>query len=171
MDSETHRSPARILILLALSLFPYPAALAADAPAAALNVGEMKFAATPGLPDCAVNAVVQGDPTTGPSIILGRIETGCVVPWHWHTPNEHLMIVSGVAELAMRGGEPKRLEAGGFAMMPSRHVHQFRCVSDCLMYVYSDGIFDTHYVDAGGKEIPPVQALGAVGEKAVPPPG
>ena len=162
MDSETRRSPARILILLALSLSPYPAALAADAPTAALNVGEMTFAPTPGLPDCVVNAVVQGDPTTGPSIILGRIETGCVVPWHWHTPNEHLMMVSGTARVEPRAGKAIVLKQGGFAHLPPRHVHRFTCLSDCVMYVQADGPFDIHYVDAQGKEIAPEVALKAV---------
>ena len=170
MVSEFCPPSARILALIASLVFT-SLALAQNAPAAVVNTREMKFAPTPGLPDCAVNAVVQGDPAKGPSIILGRIKTGCVVPWHWHSPNERLMIISGVAELTMRGEKPKRLEAGGFAMMPSRHVHEFQCVSACLMYVYSDGIFDTHYVDADGKEIPAAEALDAVGEKSVPPPG
>jgi hypothetical protein len=25
---------------------------------------------------------------------------GCVVPWHWHTPTEHMMIVSGTSARA-----------------------------------------------------------------------
>ena len=66
---------------------------------------------------------------------------------------------SGAAELTMRGGEPERLAAGGFARMPARHVHQFRCAESCLMYVYSDGIFDIHYVDDRGDEIPAAEAL------------
>ena len=111
------------------------------------NLGDIKFATTPGLPDCAQNAVLSGDPAKGPSIILGKIAAGCTVRWHWHTPNEHLMLVSGRARLEHRDGKPFTLEAGGYAMMPARHVHQFSCLSDCVMYVHSDGPFDIHYVD------------------------
>ena len=39
-------------------------------------------------------------------------------------------------------------------MMPSKHVHQFTCTAACTGFVYSDGAFDIHYVDASGKEIP-----------------
>jgi quercetin dioxygenase-like cupin family protein len=112
------------------------------------NLGDITFAPTPGLPHCARNAVLSGDPAKGPSIILGKIAAGCTVPWHWHTPNEHLMLVSGRARIEPRDAKPFVLEAGGFAKMPSRHVHQFSCLNDCMMYVQSDGPFDIHFVDA-----------------------
>jgi quercetin dioxygenase-like cupin family protein len=133
---------------------------------ASQNVAEMKFVTIPGLPTCAQNSVQSGDPTKGPSIILGKVATGCTIPWHWHTPNEHLMLVSGVARLEMKDGKPITLRAGGFAKMPSRHSHQFRCEQDCLMYIYSDAAFDIHYVDEKGNEITPDEALKAVKGKA-----
>ena len=168
MLDDDRSASAALLVSMALCL---PAAALADdetAAAAVVNVDQMKFEPTPGLPSCAVNAVLSGDPTKGPSIILGKVETGCIVPWHWHTSNERLMLVTGIAELAMQGGRQNRLQGGGFAMMPTRHIHQFRCVESCLMYVYSDGIFDIHYVDHRGNEIPAGAALQAGGETAVP---
>ena len=129
------------------------------------NVAEMKFVPVPGLPTCAPGSVQSGDPTKGPSIILAKVSTGCVIPWHWHTPNENLMLVSGVARLEMKDGKPFTLTAGGFAMMPTRHVHQFRCERACQLYIYSDAAFDIHYVDGKGNEISPPEALKAVKEK------
>jgi quercetin dioxygenase-like cupin family protein len=126
------------------------------------NVEQMKFVTVPGLPACALNSVQSGDPAKGPSIILAKVATGCTIPLHWHTPNEHLMMVSGVARLEMKHGKTFTLRAGGFALMPSRHAHQFRCEQDCLFYVYSDAAFDIHYVDGQGKEITPEQAMKAV---------
>lgn len=49
-------------------------------------------------------------------------------------------------------------------MMPSRHVHQFRCERACLLYIYSDVAFDIHYVDGQENEISPAEALKAVRE-------
>jgi quercetin dioxygenase-like cupin family protein len=129
------------------------------------NVAEMKFVSIPGLPSCAPGSVQSGDPTKGPSIIAAKVSTGCVIPWHWHTPNENLMLVSGVARLEMKDGKPFTLRPGGFALMPSRHVHQFRCERTCHLYIYSDAAFDLHYVDAKGNEISPPEALKAVKEK------
>ena len=130
------------------------------------NVVQMKFATVPGLPTCAKGSVQSGDPTKGPSIIFAKMPAGCSIPWHWHTPNEHLMIVSGVARLEMKDGKPLRLRAGGFALMPSHHVHQFRCERACQLFIYSDVAFDIHYVNKQGNEISPLEALKAVRETA-----
>jgi quercetin dioxygenase-like cupin family protein len=129
------------------------------------NMAEMTFTPVPGLPTCAPGAVQTGDPTKGASVIIARVAAGCSIPWHWHTPNEHLMIVSGVVRLEARDGKPVTLREGGFARMPGRHVHQFRCTTACVFFVYSDAAFDIHYVDAAGSEISPEQALKAVKEQ------
>jgi len=129
------------------------------------NAADMKFSTFPALPGCAVGSVVNGDPDKGPSIIYAKTATGCVIPWHWHTPSEHLMIVKGVARLEMQGGAaPLTLRAGGYAMTPAKHVHRLRCKSSCEFYVYSDGAFDIHYVDAQGKELTPDEALKRSGQ-------
>lgn len=130
------------------------------------NMAEMKFVPFPGMPTCTTGAVQSGDPSKGPSVILAKATAGCTFPWHWHTPSEHLMMVTGVATVEMKDGKPLKLQAGGFAMMPSHHVHRFTCAAACALFVYSDAPFDMHYVDAQGKEIPPEAALKAVGETA-----
>lgn len=117
------------------------------------KLSENKFAPTPGLPSCISTAVESGDPSKGPSVIVFKGAAGCVIPWHWHTPTEHVMIVSGSAKVEMKGGSSATLGPGGYAMMPSKHVHQFTCTSACLAFVNSDRAFDIHYVDANGKEI------------------
>jgi quercetin dioxygenase-like cupin family protein len=130
------------------------------------NMAEMKFVTLPGMPTCATGSVQNGDPTKGPSILLAKMAAGCSFPWHWHTPNEHLMIVSGVAQAEMKDGKPLTLRAGAFALMPSHHVHRFRCDAACALYVYSDAAFDMHYVDVQGNELTPDAALKAVKETA-----
>lgn len=161
---------AGLVVSLALCLSQIAQGQQAVGPSMGQNMEQMRFEAVPGLPTCAVNAVLTGDPTQGSSILLAKMETGCVVPWHWHTPNEHLMVVSGVLEMQMQDAEPFTLKAGGFALMPSRHVHQGRCTDACVLFVYSDTAFDLHYVDEEGKEISPAEALEAVGETTVTPP-
>jgi hypothetical protein len=79
------------------------------------------------------------------------------------------MIVSGTIRVETRDEKPLTLRPGGFAVMPSRHVHQFRCTTSCTLFVYSDTAFDIHYVDARGKAVSPDDALKAVGEIAVKP--
>src|SRR5437773_3642824 len=129
------------------------------------NIAGMKFATFPGLPTCALGAVQSGNPATGPSIIAAKLSAGCVIPWHWHTPVESLMIVSGTARMEMKDAKSMTFKAGGFAQVPSNHAHQFRCTTPCTFFVHSDTAFDIHYVNAAGTEIPPADALKAVKEK------
>jgi quercetin dioxygenase-like cupin family protein len=132
----------------------------ADDMGVARKMSENKFAPLPGLPACATLAVESGDPSKGPSVILLKGPTGCAIPWHWHTPAEQVMIVSGSAKVEMRdNGQTSTLGPGGYAMMPSKHVHQFTCTSACAAFVISDAAFDIHYVDAKGGEISPETAL------------
>lgn len=142
-----------------------------DAPrSAGHNMSDMHFTSVPGLPTCSTGSVQHGDPAKGPSIILAKLTAGCMIPWHWHTPNEHLMMVAGIGRAEMKDGKSITLRAGGFALMPSRHVHQFLCEKACEFYVYSDATFDMHYVDGKGQDVSPDEALKAVKETAAKPP-
>ena len=124
------------------------------------KMSDNKFTTMPGLPSCATLAVESGDPTKGPSVILFKAAAKCQFPWHWHTPTEQVMIVSGSAKVEMKdSGTTSVLGPGGYAMMPSKHVHQFTCNSACSGFIGSDAPFDIHYVDASGAEITPEQAL------------
>lgn len=156
------------LFTLLLILFVSASALGQESAgeSAGRNVMVMKLMTIPGLPTCAKRSVQSGDPTKGSSIIFAKIPAGCSIPWHWHTPNERVMIVSGVARMEMKDGKPLTLRAGGFALMASHHVHQFRCQRACQLYIYSDVAFDIHYVNKQGDEVPPAEALKAVREKA-----
>jgi quercetin dioxygenase-like cupin family protein len=135
--------------------------------AGAHNMPEMKFAPVAGLPTCVQIAVENGDPAQGAFVALAKAKTGCTVPLHWHSGNEQLMIVEGSARVHMKDmAQPVALRAGGFAMMPARHVHEFQCTHACTFFIHSDQKFDIHYVDPQGKEIPPEQALKPVNETA-----
>jgi quercetin dioxygenase-like cupin family protein len=135
---------------------------AADPPGR--NIADMKFAEVPGMPTCARASVQSGDPSKGASILLAKMAAGCVFPWHWHTPNENLMMINGSGLVEMKGGKAFTLKPGGFAQMPSKHAHQVSCPKGCTLYVNSDAAFDMHYVDTDGKDISPAEALKKVHE-------
>jgi quercetin dioxygenase-like cupin family protein len=127
-----------------------------------------KFANLPGLPTCLTAAVLKGDPTKEAAVILLKLSTGCVVPWHWHTAAEDLIIVSGTGKLTMQDGTVNTVQTGDYGFLPEKHVHQFACAVNCLMYDLPQGAFDIHYVDASGNEISPEQALGKPKVKGEP---
>lgn len=120
-----------------------------------------KFATAPNRPECFQSLVESGDPSKGPSVLLVKLDPACVVPWHWHTPTEHIMLVTGILGLQAKGEKPAALGRGDFALMPARHVHQAKCQSSaaCEFFIHSDGAFDIHYVNSAGQEIPADEAL------------
>jgi len=93
---------------------------------------------------CLSSAIEAGDPAAGPSTLILKAPPGCVVPWHSHTAEEQLIVVSGTVLAEMAGHPPTRLAPGGFAMMGSHMPHQFSCRgrSACLMFVSFDRAYD-----------------------------
>jgi quercetin dioxygenase-like cupin family protein len=123
-----------------------------------------KFGAIPNAPDCFTIAVERGDPTKGPSVILARFAPGCVVPFHWHTPSETAMMLSGSLQTTMKGEKPFVAHHGDFVYLPPHHVHRATCLGSapCLVFLTSDAAFDLHWVDASGQEISLETALKAI---------
>ncbi len=120
-----------------------------------------KFMNFPAIPKCTSGAVVSGDPSKGAAVLQLKSAPGCAIPWHWHTSNENLMFVSGSAKVEMKDGGPVTVRAGDYLHLPSKHVHQFTCVTACKLFLAIDAAFDIHYVDASGNEISPDDALKA----------
>jgi uncharacterized protein (TIGR02246 family) len=115
----------------------------------------IKFGPDPDAPKCFTLAVEQGDPEKGPSVILAKFSPGCVAPWHWHSPGETAMAVSGALEVQNQGDKPFVAGHGDFVYLPSHHVHRATCQGSapCLVFLSSDAPFDTHWVDEAGQEI------------------
>ena len=76
------------------------------------KLSENKLAPIAGLPSCVSMAVESGDQTKGSSIIIFKGTSGCLIPWHWQTPTEHLLIVSGSAKVEMKDGASSILGPG-----------------------------------------------------------
>ena len=117
-----------------------------------------KFGPVPGLPGCIVASPREGDPGKEAFVVLAKANTGCKIPWHWHTGMERLMFVSGRAKVEMKEAT-STLGAGDYINLPAKHVHQFTCLAACRFFIESDRAFDIHYVDKDGKEIPQEEAL------------
>src|ERR1700687_1223816 len=97
-----------------------------------------------GEPACLKVARENGDPDTGASTFLLEAPSGCVVPAHYHTAEEQMMVVRGNVLTGMDGMAEAALGPGGFAMMPSKAMHWFTCKSKdtCLMFVTFDRTYD-----------------------------
>ena len=64
------------------------------------------------VPSCTQLASLRGDPAKEAAHIFARADSNCVIPWHWHTPIEEVMMISGRARVDMRNGGKETLIAG-----------------------------------------------------------
>ena len=97
---------------------------------------------------CLQFALENGDLKAGPSTAVMRATPNCVIPPHYHTAEEQLMIVRGEVSTGMEGMQETVLGPGGFAMMPSKRVHWFSCTAkeECVMFVTFDRVYDIVWV-------------------------
>jgi len=107
------------------------------------QLSEVRFPAGEG-PDCLQFFLENGDMNTGPSTAIMKAKPNCVVPPHYHTAEEQLIIVKGNVSTGMEGMPDSVLGPGGFAMMPSKQPHWFTCTvkEECLMFVTFDRAYD-----------------------------
>jgi quercetin dioxygenase-like cupin family protein len=161
-----HLKCLSLLVLLACSLITPPAAQSQDQmPYAAM--ASSKFMSLPMLPACMTLSAQHGDPMKGPATLLIKFTSGCVVPWHWHTADENLMMVSGKGKAEMKSGGSHPMAMGDYIYLPGKETHRFTCISSCMLFDVIGGAFDIHYVDSEGKEIPVDQALKAMAKPAM----
>ncbi len=106
---------------------------------------------------CLSSAVENGDPDIGPSTVILKAPPNCLVPWHYHTAEEQLIVVQGKVLREMEGVPPNALGPGGFAVMRSKEKHQFSCKSKsaCLLFVTFDRTYDIFWVKEAGSSKSP----------------
>jgi quercetin dioxygenase-like cupin family protein len=163
--TDSKRARVFLTIVIGVSIFLFglgrlSAEESGDKAIVSLAAGA-KFGAVPNAPKCFKVAVEKGDPSKDASVILAKFAPGCVAPWHWHSPTETVMVVSGSLEVQMKGDKALVAHHGDFVDMPPRHVHRATCqgAAPCLVFISSNAAFDIHWVDADGKEIPIEAAL------------
>ena len=140
-------------LFLACGFLALAVTLSAQAPQPVSKSGivrplaEVKFPAGDG-PDCLQFFLENGDMKTGPSTAIMKAAPKCVVPPHYHTAEEQLIIVKGNVSTGMEGMKDTLLGPGGFAMMPSKQPHWFTCTAkeECLMFVTFDRAYDIVWI-------------------------
>jgi quercetin dioxygenase-like cupin family protein len=146
---RSHRSARATCLSLACFCLLLAVTLFAQAPERGGKIGivrqlaDVKFPAGEG-PDCLQFFLENGDMKTGASTAIMKAAPKCVVPPHYHTAEEQLIIVKGFVSTGMEGMKDTVLGPGGFAMMPSKAPHWFTCTDkeECLMFVTFDRAYD-----------------------------
>ena len=149
MNSYPNHSARITYLSLACGSILLAATLSAQGPDTSPKAGivrqlsEVQFPPGDG-PDCLQFVLEAGDLKTGPSTAIMKAAPKCVVPPHYHTAEEQLIIVRGNVSTGMQGMQDTVLGPGGFAMMPSKQPHWFTCTGkeECLMFVSFDRAYD-----------------------------
>lgn len=151
------------LVCCNASVFGADGATPADDGILLQQAAKAKFISVPGVPACTTLAPLRGDMGKTASTLMVRMKAGCMVPFHWHTPSEEIVVLQGTPLAQMMGKRPVVLAVGSYSQLPTHHVHRFKCTSkvDCLLFLVADGPFDIHFVDAQGREISTDAALDA----------
>ena len=151
---------ATLLILLGTAVVVgKPVSIHAEDQMVTVNPQTLKWIAIPDMPPCATAAILRGNPRWGPAWVLLKLASGCQVPWHWHTANETLLVISGRGTVTAKDGPPLVFVPGAFSYLPSHHAHRASCTRTCVLFNSADAAFDIHYVGANGEEISSEEAL------------
>jgi quercetin dioxygenase-like cupin family protein len=146
---RSNRSARATYLFLAFSCLLLAVTLSAQAPEGGAKTGivrelsDVKFPPGDG-PDCLQFFLENGDLKSGPTTAIMKATPKCVVPPHYHTAEEQLIIVKGYVSTGMEGMQDTVLGPGGFAMMPSKAPHWFTCTAkeECVMFVTFDRAYD-----------------------------
>ncbi len=108
-------------------------------------------ACPPIFPEGCTLAVLHGDPAKPNADIFLRVPSKYVIPAHWHSSAERMVLVAGRLEVAYKGQPASTLEVGTYAYGPAKLPHLATCLSDeaCTLFIAFEGPVDAH---AGGWE-------------------
>lgn len=137
-----------LLLGLGISL----SAAAAPEPALALrpDSAELEWTACPSfMPAGCRIAVLHGDPARNNVDVFFRVPPRAVVPPHWHTSAERMILVSGEMHVTYEGQKTAVLKPGSYAYGPPGRPHHAVCASDsaCVLFIAFEHPLDAVPVD------------------------
>ncbi len=85
-------------------------------------------------------AILEGDPTSGPSDVFLRTPPNYTFPAHRHTSAEHLVLISGLLHVTYVGPQVVEVRSGTYALVPARASHKAHCANagPCVMFIRFD---------------------------------
>lgn len=89
------------------------------------------------LPDGCRIGVLHGDPGEDNADIFFKVPAGSVIPLHWHTSAERMILVSGELHLNYDGQETVVLRPGTYAYGPAKLPHEGTCKEGdpCVLFI------------------------------------
>ena len=91
-------------------------------------------------------AVLHGDPSKPNADIYFRVPGDYVLPAHWHTSAERMVLVSGELDVTYEGQPTTHMKTGTYAYGPAKAVHNGKCISKeaCVLFIAFEEAVDAH---------------------------
>jgi len=127
-------------VLLGLAGHLALTAATASEPALALafNDAQLKWGPCPSfMPEGCEVAVLHGDPTKRNADVLFKVPAGSVIPRHWHTSAERMVMLSGELQVVYDGQPTATLIPGMYAYGPAKLPHKAYCNqgASCVLFI------------------------------------
>lgn len=140
---------AKGLLLTWMALAGTRAAAQAPAPGPALARGaqdaQLQWGPCPPfMPAGCGLAVLHGDPAKPNADVFLKIPAKAVIPEHWHTSAERMILVAGELSVTYKGQAGVALKPGMYAYGPAKLPHHASCTSavPCILFIAFESAVD-----------------------------
>ncbi len=91
----------------------------------------------PFLPKGCEIAVLHGDPAKNNADIFFKVPANSILPRHWHTSAERMVLVSGELHVTYDGHKAAVLKPGTYAYGPAKLPHKAECrnAGPCILFI------------------------------------
>lgn len=99
---------------------------------------ELKWGPCPAfLPKGCEISVLHGDPAKNNADIFLKVPANSVLPRHWHTSAERMVLVSGELHVTYDGHKTAVLKPGTYAYGPAKLPHKAECkkAGPCVLFI------------------------------------
>jgi hypothetical protein len=103
----------------------------------------------PFLPEGCGIAVLHGDPARPNVDVFLKVPANSILPLHWHTSAERMVLVAGELHVTYDGQKTTILMPGTYAYGPAKRTHEASCASavPCVLFIAFESPLDAVPVD------------------------
>lgn len=98
----------------------------------------------PFLPQGCAIAVLHGDPAKDNVDVFLKVPAKSILPLHWHTSAERMILVEGELHVTYDGQKMAVLKPGTYAYGPAKKLHEGSCASSepCVLFIAFESPLD-----------------------------
>ena len=139
IQTRMHRLPVSAALSALLVASPFAVAFAQDTPLASMaGNAALKWGGCPEfMPKGCEIAVLHGNPAKNNADVFFKVPANAVIPRHWHTSAERMVLVAGELHVTYDGHPTVALTPGTYAYGPARMPHSATCgaAGPCVLFI------------------------------------